>query len=107
VKKTETNSVCSNGLLHFIGTGAENAVPRRALMSLTGLDDRELRRTIEGLRRAGRVICSSAGGYFQPASLAELSDFRRREENRARSIFFTLRAARTLEKRMAAEAQAE
>lgn len=37
-------------LLH---PGAENAVPRRDLMALTGLSDRELRLMIEAERRRG------------------------------------------------------
>ena len=52
----------SDLLLH----GAENAVPRRDLMALTGCTDRELRRLIEAERRLGTPILSDCiGGYFR------------------------------------------
>lgn len=52
--------------------GAENAVPRRDLMSLTGCRDRELRRMIEAERRQGIPILSDCvGGYYLPATQAE------------------------------------
>ncbi len=52
--------------------GAENAVPRRDLMALSGLSDRKLRRQIEAERRAGTPILSdNASVYFLPANEAE------------------------------------
>ena len=51
-------------LLH---PGAENAIPRRELMTLTGLSDRELRLMIEVERRQGTPILSDClHGYFLP-----------------------------------------
>lgn len=56
-------------LLH---PGAENAIPRRDLMSLTGLSDRELRLKIEAERRQGCPILSdNVHGYFLPGDSAE------------------------------------
>lgn len=56
-------------LLH---PGVENAIPRRDLMTMTGLPDRVLRRQIEAERRAGIPILSdNSSGYFLPASAAE------------------------------------
>lgn len=52
--------------------GQENAVPRLHLMSITGLDDRTLRRQIERERRQGVPILSDCvGGYYLPGSPAE------------------------------------
>lgn len=52
--------------------GAENAVPRRDLMALTGCTDRELRRQIESERRQGIPILSDClHGYFLPGDEAE------------------------------------
>lgn len=60
-------------LLHH---GAENAVPRRDLMALTGLSDRELRLLIEAERRQGVPILSNCiGGYYLPADDAERKRF--------------------------------
>ena len=56
-------------LLH---PGAENAIPRRDLMSLTGFSDRELRLMIEAERRQGVPILSdNVHGYFLPGDSAE------------------------------------
>lgn len=62
-------------LLH---PGAENAVPRRDLMALTGCTDRELRRQIESERRAGCPILSdNQHGYWLSDSPAEIKRFSR------------------------------
>lgn len=56
----------------LLSPGAENAVPRRDLVALAGLPDRELRRHIEAERRAGIPILSdNASGYFLPSSESE------------------------------------
>lgn len=52
--------------------GAENAIPRRELMSLTGYSDRGLRLQIEAERRQGIPILSdNQHGYFMPGSEEE------------------------------------
>ena len=79
----------SDLLLH----GAENAVPRRDLMALTGCTDRELRRLIEAERRLGTPILSDCiGGYFLPGDSAERERCVRSLRRRAGEIMETARA---------------
>lgn len=60
-------------LLH---PGAENAIPRRESIALTGFTDRELRRMIEAERRRGVPILSNCvGGYYLPADDTERKRF--------------------------------
>lgn len=74
-------------LLH---PGAENAVPRRDLMALTGYTDRELRRQIETERRRGCPILSdNAHGYWLSDSPAEIKRFSRSMRRRAAEIRLT------------------
>lgn len=77
-------------LLH---PGAENAIPRRDLMSLTGLSDRELRLKIEAERRQGTPILSDCiGGYFLPGDQSELDRCVRSLRRRAKEIGVTAAA---------------
>ena len=79
----------SDLLLH----GAENAVPRRDLMALTGCTDRELRRLIEAEGRLGTPILSDCiGGYFLPGDSAERERCVRSLRRRAGEIMETARA---------------
>ena len=79
----------SDLLLH----GAENAVPRRDLMALTGCTDRELRRMIEAERRLGVPILSDCiGGYFLPGSQPEKDRCVRSLRRRAKEIEATATA---------------
>ena len=56
--------------------GAETAIPRRDLMTLTGFSDRELRRQIEAERRRGIPILSdNVNGYYLPADDTERKRF--------------------------------
>lgn len=74
-------------LLH---PGAENAIPRRDLMALTGYTDRELRRQIEAERRQGCPILSdNAHGYWLSDSPAEIKRFSRSMRRRAAEIRLT------------------
>ena len=76
-------------LLH---PGAENAVPRRDLMALTGLSDRELRRQIERERRAGAwIISDNAHGYYLTDDPAEVQRFTRSMLHRSAEIAKTAR----------------
>ncbi len=83
-------------ILSAIGTGEAAARPADDLQKLTGLTAREVRKIIEGLRRAGHVIISSDQGYYFPETVEELRRHINKESRRARSIFFTLRSARAL-----------
>lgn len=76
-------------LLH---PGAENAIPRRDLISLTGLSDRELRRQIERERRAGAwIISDNRHGYFLADDPAEVQRFTRSMLHRSAEIAKTAR----------------
>lgn len=77
-------------LLH---PGAENAVSRRDLMSLTGMSDRKLRLQIEAERRHGCPILSdNQHGYWIAADQAEVQHFTWSMRSRAREILRTARA---------------
>ena len=81
-------------ILSAIGEGQENAVHLSELIRISGMTDRELRKTIEYLRRQGVVIISGNSGYYFPADETELKAFVRQEEHRAKSILVTLRPAK-------------
>lgn len=79
----------ANYLLH----GAENAIPRRDLMALTGYSDRELRRLIEAERRSGVPILSdNANGYFLPSNQEEIDRCVRSLRSRSAEIEATAAA---------------
>lgn len=76
--------------------GAENAVSRRELSALTGIEDRQLRRQIAKERRAGALILSSSeinGGYYRAASREELQRYVRSMQSRCREILAVIRTA--------------
>lgn len=87
-------------ILAAIGTGEDNAVHTKDLQLRTGLSERELRKTIETLRREGHVIVSCDRGYYYPGTAAEVKRHIKKEDKRARSIMFTLRSARELLRNM-------
>lgn len=71
-------------LLHH---GAENAIPRRDLVALTGYPDRELRRLIEAERRQGCPILSDCvHGYYLPGDSTERDCCVRSLRSRAKEI---------------------
>ncbi|HAJ65731.1 MAG TPA: hypothetical protein DCM61_04010 [Clostridiales bacterium] len=79
----------------LLPSGAERAVSLRRLAEITGLSEREVRRSIQRERMNGAAICEAGAGYF----LAETDEERRRwvrsMRGRARQI---LRAARAVER---------
>lgn len=83
-------------ILSLIGDGQENAIHKADLIRCTGLPDRELRKTIEFLRRKGVVIISDNSGYYYPQDKEELNRYIERENSRAKSVFYTLRSAKRL-----------
>lgn len=85
-------------ILNNIGSGEENAIHLNDLRIKTDLQDRELRKCIEDLRRSGTVIISSPKGYFKPKNRSEVDRYIKQETHRAKSIFFTLKHARELNK---------
>ena len=77
-------------LLH---PGAGNAIPRRDLIALPGLSDRELRQMIEAERRKGTPILSdNIRGYFLPGDSAERDRCVRSLRRRAGEIMETAAA---------------
>lgn len=73
--------------------GRENAIPRRDLEAMTGLDGRTIRLMIEQERRRGALILSdNHHGYFLSDDPAEAQQFARSMRHRAGEILRTARA---------------
>ena len=87
-------------LIELIPTGKDHAIHANILARKAGVTMRELRHQLELLRRTGEVILSSVNGYYLPSDLSEVTAYRKKEEQRAKSIFRSLRSARQLEKRL-------
>lgn len=83
-------------IFDLLPTGAENAVSRRELSALTGIEDRQLRRRIAEERRAGVLILSSTesnGGYYRAANREELTRYVRSMRSRSKEILAVIHAA--------------
>lgn len=89
-------------ILDFIKIGHENAITREELVKLTGLNDREIRENISQTRRNVPIINLQDGkGYFIPdlskeSEIAYLKQFVKQEENRLKSIGWSLKSARKM-----------
>lgn len=82
-------------IAELLGTGQSSAIPLRALVSVTGLDGRAVRRLIQAERLHGAPILSdNQTGYYLPADEAERAAFVRSMQGRAREI---RRVARAIE----------
>ena len=81
-------------ILSTLKSGRKNAIKKRELVRITGLNERAFRRSIETLRRAGKCIISDAVGYYYPENKREIERYIRRVERTAKSHFYTLRAAK-------------
>lgn len=81
-------------------TGESNAVSLADMCAISGLNNRATRQEIENLRRSGMVIISSNKGYYLPETLEEVRHYINKESKRAKSIFYTIRSAKALEKQM-------
>ena len=104
ISKTAFPQLFSNAvncqLLSLIRSGKENGIHLRELTKITGLSDRVLRKTIEGLRRSGVVICTDClHGYFYPDNGEELRLYILQEERRGKSTLYTLSTAKSLYRR--------
>lgn len=93
-KDDDLSTVWGEKILSLIGAGEENAIHLSDLMRITGIGNREIRKCIETLRRTGAVIISNKNGYFKPLRSYEVDRYVRQETGRAKSIFYTLKAAR-------------
>lgn len=91
-------------IVDYIPIGRENGISRKELCRRTNLTDREVRRYISKARET-TCICnmSDGAGYYIPRELAEVENFIRQESARARSIFRSLRGARTYKNLMTSE----
>ncbi len=78
--------------------GKENAISRRTLAMISGLDERTLRRHIAAERRAGALILSSSdtngGGYYRPANAEEIRRFVASMTRRGKATFAAIAEAR-------------
>lgn len=88
-------------IVELIPVGHENAITRQELCRITGLRDRDVRNLIEDAR-AEHCICNNCdgAGYYIPTELSEINDFIAQETSRAKSIFRSLRGAKTLKNLM-------
>lgn len=78
-------------VIDCIKTGRANAVTRAQLVSMTGMDDREVRHEIKRLRDAGEFIIStsSASGYWVAETTEEVDRFLAESERRTKSQRYT------------------
>lgn len=77
----------------YLSHGQENAIPRRELERLTGVDGRTVRLMIERERRSGTPICAdNLSGYYLPATEDERAACVRSMRHRAGKIMRTARA---------------
>ena len=77
----------------FLSHGQENAIPRRELEKLTGMDGRTVRLMIEQERRGGTPICTNnLTGYYLQATEEERTACVRSMRHRAGEIMKTARA---------------
>lgn len=94
-------------IFELLPEGQENAVSRKDLATITGLNDRELRRAIASERREGALILSSTdsehSGYFRPASADELRRFVASMTRRGKATFAAVAQARKALKHIEAE----
>ena len=79
--------------------GRENAIPRRELEKLTGLDGRTVRLMIERERREGRpILADNATGYYLPATEHERAACVRSMRHRAGEIMKSAQAIEQAER---------
>ena len=83
----------------LLSYGQENAVPRRHLEKLTGLDGRTVRLMIERERREGvPILADNATGYYLPATEHERAACVRSMRHRAGEIMKSARAIERAER---------
>ena len=88
-------------IVEYIPEGYENAISRKMLCAITGLNDRVVRNLIEEARRDTIIISNNDGsGYWRfPDKPTEkekqlLNRYVKQQESRAKSIFYALYPAR-------------
>jgi hypothetical protein len=84
-------------IIDLIPCGKENAISRNSLVIKTGLSDRKIRDLI-ALERRNHVILNvqDGKGYYRPTEkeMPDIERFVKQETRRAKSIFWSLRAAK-------------
>ena len=87
------------GIADLLLPGRENAIPRRELERLTGLDGRTVRLMIERERREGRpILADNATGYYLPATEHERATCVRSMRHRAGEIMKSAQAIEQAER---------
>ena len=87
------------GIADLLLPGRENAIPRRELERLTGLDGRTVRLMIERERREGRpILADNATGYYLPATEHERAACVRSMRHRAGEIMKSAQAIEQAER---------
>lgn len=83
--------------ISMIPIGKDHAITRQQLCIMAGKSDRNVRNDIAALRRKA-VICSSSSGegYYQPETREDIESFIAETAMRAKSIFMSLKMARTV-----------
>lgn len=96
-KQYSTGQDTKTSIYDLLPVGAENAVSRRELSALTGIEDRQLRRKIAAERMEGLLILSSTaevgGGYFRAANVAELRRWVAMMQSHISAVLAVIRAA--------------
>lgn len=92
-QSTTRSPAGQRSIADLLGVGRENAITRRDLERITGLDGRSVRLLIERERRAGTpILADNASGYYLPASDYERAECVRSLRHRAGEILTTARA---------------
>ena len=80
----------------LLPVGKENRISTKQLVNLIGCSSsRELQQLIAEERKNGAVILSAtSGGYYKPANRAEMAEFCKSLENRAKNTFVAIRSTK-------------
>lgn len=90
------NQEVSNMILNTLKKGADNATRKEMLVTITGLNERTVRKIIADLRASGIPIISNTnkGGYYLPATQEEAQEYISSMENRAINTFKSVKATK-------------
>ena len=81
-------------LFAMIPEGEGNALHMSELSARLGMEDREVRKRILDLRKAGYLIVASVNGYFRPTTRGEIRKFYHQRKKSAISTLQSVKAAR-------------
>lgn len=91
-------------IFELLPIGKKNAISTVQLCTITGLNVRELRKTVAHEREAGKIILSCNDGYFLPADRTEVQEFVKVLEAKGKSILYVLKSSRKYLRETAPEA---